>query len=311
MVPPDPDSPDTVAGLVGGLNDQRYSNTRSPATRARRRVDSLEALGQNAPKKQMRIRVFYLAAVPAALFLSIGPFGARMEAQRNQPIYPAYDGYLKNPDGSYSLSFAYFSHNAEPVTIPPGNTNTFEPGPADRQQPTTFLPGHHRFQCIMVVPPDFDGKLLWTLTYAGTTTGTSRNMLQSNWNLVEGAEELRALDYAKAPRGVCLNRPPVVRVLGAAGRGRGRSAIPTVSGSISEELNLFGSVADEGLPRGGTLKANWKQLAGPGKVSFSNPDAARTRASFSVPGTYELELSASDSEFTSSTRLNVVIGAGR
>ncbi len=45
---------------------------------------------------------------------------AGLFAQRNQPIYPAYDGFLKNPDGSYTLAFAYFSHNAEPVTIPPG-----------------------------------------------------------------------------------------------------------------------------------------------------------------------------------------------
>jgi hypothetical protein len=255
---------------------------------------------------QMRLRVFSLTA----LLLSIDFLGARAGGQSNQPIYPAYDGYLRNPDGSYTLSFAYFSHNVEPVTIPPGNANTFAPDPADRQQPTTFLPGHHRFQCIMVVPSDFDGKLLWTLTYAGTTTGTSRHMLQSNWNLVEGADELRALDYAKAQRGVCLNRPPVVRILGAAGRGR-RGAIPALSATLAEELNLFGSVADEGLPRGGTIRVSWKQVNGPGKVSFSNPDAARTRASFSAPGSYELELSASDSEFTSATRVNVVIAAAR
>ncbi len=44
-------------------------------------------------------------------------------AQQNQPIYPVYDGFLKNPDGSYTLSFAYFSHNADTVTIAPGATN--------------------------------------------------------------------------------------------------------------------------------------------------------------------------------------------
>ena len=257
------------------------------------------------------MRAFGLAAVLAASFSSIAPFGARIAGQRDQPVYPAYDGYLKNPDGSLTLSFAYFSHNAEPVTIPPGPNNTFAPAPNDRQQPTTFLPGHHRFQCIMVVPPDFDGNLRWTLTYAGTTTGTSQRMLQSNWNLVEGAEELRTLDYAKAPRGVCLNRPPSVRVLGAAARGRGRGAIPTLAATVSEELNLFGSVADEGLPRGATLNVSWKQLGGPGKVIFSNPDAARTRASFDAPGTYELELSASDSEFTTTARVNVVVTSGR
>ncbi len=95
------------------------------------------------------------------------------QAQQNQPIYPAYDGFLKNPDGSYTLSFAYFSHNADEVTVPPGAANAFAPGPGDRMQPTTFLPGHWRFQCVIVVCPEFDGKMKWTLAYAGTSTGTS------------------------------------------------------------------------------------------------------------------------------------------
>ena len=77
-------------------------------------------------------------------------------AQEGQPIYPVYDGFLKNPDGSYTLSFAYFSHNAHVVTIAPGADNTFSPDPADRMHPTTFKPGHWRFQCVMVVGPEFD-----------------------------------------------------------------------------------------------------------------------------------------------------------
>jgi hypothetical protein len=234
-----------------------------------------------------------------------GPFIAVAHAQRNQPVYPAYDGYLKNPDGSYTLSFAYFSHNAEPVTIAPGAGNSFEPDPADRQHPTTFRPGHWRFQCIIVVGPEFDGKLRWTLTYAGTTTGTSENMLHSNYNLVEGAEELRGIDYARVPRGVCLNRAPIVRVLGLSGRGRG--ATPTLSVAVAQELNLFGSVSDEGLPRGGTLTVAWQKLSGPGTVTFTPPQTARTRATFSAPGTYELELSANDAALTSRARINVTV----
>jgi hypothetical protein len=223
-----------------------------------------------------------------------------VDAQQNQPIYPAYEGYLKNPDGSYTLGFAYFSHNANEVTIPPGPANSFGPAPIDRGQPIKFLPGHWRFQCVMVVGPEFDGNIRWTLTFAGTTTGTSQHMLQSNWNLVEGAAELRRIDYAKVPKGVCLNRAPTVRVLGlTGGRGRGLAA------STTELLNLFGSVADEGLPRTGKLTVGWKQISGPGTVTFQNASAARTRASFSAPGAYELELSATDSELSGNIRLTV------
>ena len=239
--------------------------------------------------------VFVLAGAPAA-----GPF-----AQQNQPIYPAFDGFLKNPDGSYTLAFAYFSHNADVVTIAPGASNAFAPTPGDRLQPTTFKPGHWRFQCVMVVGPEFDGKMKWTLTYGGVTTGTSEKMLQSNWNLVEGAPALSKIDFAKVPKGVCLNRPPAVRVLGVTARPNGPP--PTINAAMGEEVNLFGSAHDEGLPRGKGFVVEWKLVKGPGTVNFTIPGSARTKATFSAPGVYELELSASDSEFTERTRLNVVI----
>lgn len=239
-----------------------------------------------------------VSALVAALALATAA-----RAQQNQPIYPAYDGFLKNPDGSYTLSFAYFSHNADVVAIPPGPNNSFGPAPADRMQPTSFKPGHWRFQCVMVVGPDFDGKLKWTLGYAGTTTGTSERMLQSNWNLVEGAAQLAKIDYAKVPKGVCLNQRPTVRVLGVTARPN--SPPPVLTVALNEELNLFGSAHDEGLPRGKGLAVEWKMLKGPGTVTFTIPGAARTKATFSAPGLYELELTASDSEFTERTRVNV------
>jgi hypothetical protein len=245
----------------------------------------------------MRARTLAFALVVLA--------AAAAQAQQNQPIYPAYDGFLKNPDGSYTLSFAYFSHNADTVTIPPGAGNSFGPAPADRMQPTSFKPGHWRFQCVMVVGPEFDGKLKWTLGYAGTTTGTSERMLQSNWNLVEGAAALAKIDYAKVPRGVCLNQRPTVRVLGVTSRPNNPAVL---SVGLNEELNLFGSAHDEGLPRGKGLTVEWKMLKGPGTVTFTIPGAARTKATFSAPGLYELELTASDSEFTERTRVNVKVG---
>ena len=241
----------------------------------------------------------------ALVFVLCPPMMPVLLAQQNQAIYPAYDGFLKNPDGSYTLAFAYFSNNASEITIAPGANNSFAPTPGDRQQPITFKPGHWRFQCVMVVGPEFDGKMRWSLTYAGITTGTSERMLQSNWNLVEGAPALSKIDYAKVPKGVCLNRPPTVRVLGVTVRANGPP--PNLNAALNEELNLFGSVQDEGLPRGKALVVEWKLLKGPGTVNFTIPGAARTKATFSAPGVYELELSANDSEFMERTRLNVTV----
>ncbi len=255
------------------------------------------------PAPYVRAQGFVVKACATVFLLLLMTPHVTIHAQRNQPIYPVYDGFLKNADGSYTLSFAYFSHNAEVVTIEPGEANSFTPDPIDRQQPTVFKPGHWRFQCVMVVGPEFEGKLRWNLTYSGTTTGTSERMLQSNWNLVEGAPDLAKIDFAKVKRGVCLNRPPSVRLLGKTAR-KGEVAIDA---SAAEELHLFGSVADEGLPRGRQLVVAWKVLKGPGNVSFSDPAQARTKASFTVPGTYELELSATDSEL--STTLRVIVTA--
>jgi hypothetical protein len=233
-----------------------------------------------------------------------GPRGiTHATEQRNQPIYPAYDGFLKNPDGSYTLAFAYFSHNAEVVTIPVGPDNAFAPLPGDRNQPVVFKPGHHRFQCVMVVPADFDGKMRWSLTYAGMATGTSERMLQSNWNLVEGAAELSRIDHAKVPKGVCLNRAPTVRLLGKTAR----KGEVTIEATTTEELHLFGSALDEGLPRGRDLAVAWRRVSGAGPVSFSDPKSARTIAMFSTPGVHELELAATDSEFTSTLRVVVTV----
>ena len=239
------------------------------------------------------------AAIVAVLLL----LGVALDAQRNQPIYPVYDGFLKNPDGTYTLAFGYFSHNAEPVTVPAGAANAFTPDPGDRQHPTTFKPGHWRFQCVMVVGPEFAGKLRWNLTYAGTTTGTSEKMLQSNWNLVEGAADLSRIEHGKVPRGVCLNRAPTVRVLGRTAR-RGEVSMEA---AVAEELHLFGSVADEGLPRSGTLSVRWTMLKGPAPVAFSRDTDPRTIASFKAPGIYELQLSATDSEFTTTLRVIVTV----
>lgn len=239
------------------------------------------------------------------VFVLSAPLAHGVAAQQNQPIYPAYDGFLKNPDGSYTLAFAYFSHNAEPVTIAPGPSNVFAPAPGDRMQPTTFKPGHWRFQCVMVVGPEFDGRMKWTLTYGGVATGTSERMLQSNWNLVEGAAALSKIEYATVPKGQCLNRPPAVRVLGVTARPN--APPPTLTAVLNEEFNLFGSAHDEGLPRGKQLAVEWKVLKGPGTATFTMPGSARTKVTFSAPGLYELELTATDSEFTESTRVHVAV----
>ena len=241
-----------------------------------------------------------------ASLVPTGPFVASAFAQ-HQPVHAVYDGFVVTEEGLYVLAFAYFSHNFEPVTVPVGSLNSFGPAPADRLQSTTFLPGHHRFQCIVVMGPEFAGGLRWTIDHAGVVTSTSEDMLQYNWEF-EAASVRRALrdvEPAEAPRGVCLNRSPTVRFLGL--RNGPDGAPPEVVVSVGDDLKLFGSVSDEGLPRANTLVSRWRMLSGPGAVTFSASDAPRTLAAFDTPGAYELELWASDGEKEGSNRIAVTV----
>ena len=260
-------------------------------------------------------RLQKLAALAAVLALT-APFILPSQAQTPQTpfdagaerraVYPVYDGFVLNEDGTLTLSFAYFSHNPTPVTIPAGPENSFSPGPGDRGQPMTFYPGHHRWQCIMKVGSEFAGGLRWTLTHAGTTTSTSESMLQYNWEFTErdARNAFRDIeDITITPQDVCLNRPPIVRVLGMGGRG----GLSELTVTVGEELKLFGSVRDEGLPRDGALTSMWRKTSGPGTVRFEDADQARTRAYFSEPGDYELELFGSDSARENTFQLKVVV----
>jgi hypothetical protein len=58
--------------------------------------------------------------------------------------------------------------------------------------------------------------------------------------------------------------------------------------------SLTGSVSNSGLPAGQTWTPSWTVTSGPGIVTFGNPHAAATTATFSQPGTYLLRLNITD-----------------
>ena len=222
-----------------------------------------------------------------------------LHTQTSTSVFPVYDGFLRNDDGTLLLTFAYFNHNRTTVTIPLGPNNRFMTGEPDRGQTTTFLPGHHRWQCIMVVDGDFDGVLRWHLAYGDETHLTSESMLQYSWELDAGGARraMRDVDLTSAPREVCLNRSPIARVLG----------LSELTGTVGQGVKLFGSVRDEGLPRGAAVTVSWRQTSGPGRVTFEAPDQPRTLVFFDAPGTYTVELTGSDTVFESRAHVTVVV----
>ncbi len=229
---------------------------------------------------------------------------AALQAQPTAPVYAQYDGYVKQPDGGYVLSFGYYNQNNVDVTIDPGDANRFTPTPGDRNQPVQFAKGRHRFSCAIVVDPGFDGKLQWSVTFAGKTSLTTAKVLDPLYELELNSQKrlMTGLDVASSPRNVCVNRAPLAHAISPLGE-----PLETLAARVGQELPIAGQVEDDGLPRGSRVAIAWKKISGPGEVTFSSPATAATRATFGAPGEYQIELSASDGEKSTSTKITVKV----
>jgi len=86
------------------------------------------------------------------------------------------------------------------------------------------------------------------------------------------------------------------------------NAGPDQTITLPSSANLDGTVNDEGLPDPpAAVTTTWSKVSGPGTVSFANPNAVDTTASFSTPGTYVVRLTASDSLLSSSADATVTV----
>ncbi len=91
------------------------------------------------------------------------------------------------------------------------------------------------------------------------------------------------------------NNPPTVSAGGPA------------TGEATVAIPLNGTISDDDLPSGGHLVSAWSKISGPGDVVFADPSAAATTATFSVPGTYQVQLTANDSQFVTTDLTTIVI----
>ena len=91
---------------------------------------------------------------------------------------------------------------------------------------------------------------------------------------------------------------------------------PQVSAGANQTLtlpdsgSLSGAATDDGLPATpGSLTLAWSKQSGPGTVTFANPAAAWTTASFSAAGTYVLRLTADDGALSAFDETTVTVQA--
>ncbi len=79
--------------------------------------------------------------------------------------------------------------------------------------------------------------------------------------------------------------------------------------TLPSAANLLGVVSDDGLPIGGTLTTTWTMVSGAGSVTFGNAGQPVTTASFSAAGTYDLRLTANESQLNSYADVIVTVAA--
>ncbi|MBK8741484.1 MAG: VCBS repeat-containing protein [Betaproteobacteria bacterium] len=82
--------------------------------------------------------------------------------------------------------------------------------------------------------------------------------------------------------------------------------------TLPAAATLAGTATDDGLPLlPGTLTIGWSLVSGPGAaVTFGNPAAPATTATFQAPGTYVLRLSASDGALSAASDVQITVSDG-
>jgi hypothetical protein len=240
------------------------------------------------------VGLMFVASMLAGTLCLPGDAGAQALAQTRhwsgQGAAPVYEGFDINPDGSYNMWFGYMNRNFEEhLDLSVGRDNRFEPGAADRGQPTHFAPRRHKDIFRVVVPRDFgeDTKLIWSLTVRGKTESVAGTL-----NRVWQIDRLRTTRGGNSEN-INSNTPPIVDA---------QPAAQTVSLDGSATLRI--AATDDGLPkrrgRGGEppgpvgMTVEWEKYRGPGTVTLTPGKQslvngkATTTAAFTEPGEYLL-----------------------
>ena len=162
---------------------------------------------------------------------------------------------------------------------------------------------------------DKTGGLLNTISIAGygvvaaaglTVAPGSSDPTQRNYYVVA-----RGLDNDSHPTendGKMYEFSATLPPVGATNQAPLANAGPDQTIVLPGDASLDGTVTDDGRPNPpGAVTTTWEKVSGFGTVTFANPNAVDTTASFSVEGTYVLRLTASDSQATAADEVTVLV----
>ena len=244
-----------------------------------------------------------------------------------QSIQPVFEGWSRNPDGSFDMWFGYLNRNFEQrVTVAVGADNGFNG--EDMGQPEVFEPRRQQFAFKVNVPATFpkDRDLVWTLKANGVTLkafGCLWPVWEIDQNTISANRGSRtAIDFDEPPN----EAPRVV------------DPPPAQTAEVGKPLAVTLSIADDGNPkpradRGArvagiknpsetrerplnqSLRVSWLQWRGPGVARF-DPKVVRvvdgkaaTSITFDKPGAYVLRAFAEDASIHTPHDVRVTVVA--
>jgi hypothetical protein len=244
-----------------------------------------------------------VAMLAVAVLAITAPATAQMPIEplreSGQGVSAAFEGWFRNPDGTFSLLVGYYNRNlTQALDIPVGPDNRIEPGGPDQGQPTHFLPRRQWGVFVVKVPADFgEKKLTWTLTANGKTASVAMGLH-------------RLYEVAPLKDAAQGNTPPVLRFdpKGAALQGPPQGIAATLTTKQTDAVTLTLWAADDGIvgperrPPDLPVGITWSKYRGPGTIAFANArppmdkasGMASTTARFSQPGEYILRAYAND-----------------
>src|SRR3954454_19140300 len=167
----------------------------------------------------LRYRTLFLLLTMPACFVANQARAQQIPYASGQNVVPVYEGWERNPDGSYNMVFGYMNRNyEEEVDVPVGTDNSIEPGSPDQGQPTHFYQRRQEFVFKVKVPKDWGDKdLIWTLGSHGKVEKAYGSLLPI-WELgplvyLENRRGAAFLTYPEEP-----NKPPTIEVVGSSMR---------------------------------------------------------------------------------------------
>jgi hypothetical protein len=218
----------------------------------------------------MRTRLFVLAGLTSALTAVSGALAGAAGAQQlplapardsGQTVTPVFEGWYKNPDGTFSLSFGYYNRNSvEKLDIPIGPANFIAPRDSNQGQPTHFDDGRHWGVFAVKVPADFGDKaVVWTLNFRGLNVAIPGS-LKRGW-------EIDALSGETASG----NTPPTLKFeqQGPGGQGPGGIYAKPMTAVVGKPITIDVWATDEpGRPA--------TRAAAPGRATAAGTAGAST-----------------------------------